>query len=48
MGGIYFSVDAQTDVAGGVDGFGRKWGIPVHLGPDGAHRVTLWVKSAQG
>ena len=48
MDGVYFSVDAQTDEAGGVDGFGRRLGIPVHLGPDGIETVTLLVKPASG
>ena len=46
--GVLFSIDAQTDEAGGVNSVGLKRGIPVHIGPCGAVIVTLSVKSAQG
>lgn len=44
-----WSVDATTDAAGGLDAFGRSYGIPVHVGASAAAiPVTLMVKSASG
>jgi hypothetical protein len=43
-----WSVDAANDTAGGVNQFGLKNGIPVHLGHTAAILVTLKVTAASG
>ncbi|CAG8953343.1 hypothetical protein HYFRA_00003554 [Hymenoscyphus fraxineus] len=44
-----WSVNARTDAAGGVDAFGRPYGIPVHVGSSaGAIPVTLRATAASG
>jgi len=46
--GTLFSVDAVTDVAGGLNGFGLPYGIPVYLGDVAAIPVTLQAVAASG
>ncbi|TAQ86335.1 hypothetical protein B7494_g5338 [Chlorociboria aeruginascens] len=46
--GTEFSVSATTDAAGGLDPFGRSYGIPVYAGDVAAIPVTLSIAGASG
>lgn len=43
-----WSVDATTDVAGGLDPFNRAYGIPIYLGNTAAVPVTISIHAASG